>query len=231
MQPFTQLHAVAAPLPLENVDTDKILPGRFLKTITRQGLGRYVFWSLRQDTDFVLNQRPWDRAGILITLDNFGCGSSREHAPWALLDFGIRCIIAPTMADIFYNNCFKNGILPILLRKCRVEYLMSLASNSKTALMSVDLQRQKLSLFDGSSLHFDIDFRRKQDLLHGVDDIARTMTLVQSISEYEARHPQVQLPLLGRCNSSPQDTAGTARASGDSGGIISTRTCSIPKNP
>lgn len=187
MQPFTSLDAIAAPLPLANVDTDKILAGRYLKTITREGLGDKLFWSLRQEPDFVLNCAPWNNAGILVTLDNFGCGSSREHAPWALLDFGIRCIIAPSIADIFYNNCFKNGILPVVLPSEHVRHLIDLASNPATARMTVDLVTQTVAPADGSIIVFNVDTRRKEDLLNGVDEISRAIGEEVKISAFEAR--------------------------------------------
>lgn len=175
MQPFTHLDAIAAPLPLANVDTDKILAGRFLKTISREGLGEKLFWSLRQDPAFVLNCAPWSDAAILLALDNFGCGSSREHAPWALLDFGIRCVIAPSIADIFYNNCFKNGILPIVLPKGEIARLIALAQHPATARFHVDLPAQLVRPATGSPILFEIDARRKRDLMEGVDEIGDTL--------------------------------------------------------
>lgn len=190
MQPFTTLTAVAAPLPVSNVDTDKILAGRFLKTITREGLGDKLFWTLRQDAGFVLNRAPWDKAGLLIARDNFGCGSSREHAPWALLDFGIRCIIAPSIADIFYNNCFKNGILPITLPDTEVERLMRLASDSATARMTVDLPGQFVDSADGCRSAFTIDPMRKADLVQGIDEIGRSLTESAAISAFEGHQAQ-----------------------------------------
>lgn len=185
MQPFTRLTAIAAPLPLANVDTDKILAGRFLKTISRQGLGEKLFWSMRQEPDFILNRAPWDRAGILIALDNFGCGSSREHAPWALLDFGIRCIIAPSIADIFYNNCFKNGILPIALPEPVVRRLVRLTADPATAQITVDLAAQTVEPCGGPAIRFQVDARRKQDLLTGVDEIGRAMDREAEIAAFE----------------------------------------------
>jgi 3-isopropylmalate/(R)-2-methylmalate dehydratase small subunit len=187
MMPFVRLDAVAAPLPMENVDTDQILAARYLKTTTKTGLGAGLFSTLRARPDFVLNHAPWDRAGILVSLDNFGCGSSREHAPWALLDFGIRCVIAPSIADIFYNNCFKNGILPIVLEACDVARLMRLASVADTARMVVDLKAQSIETVEGRGVTFRIDPRRKQDLLAGVDEVARTLSLQEAIDAYEAR--------------------------------------------
>lgn len=187
MTPFDRLTGIAAPLPLSNVDTDKILAGRFLKTISREGLGDALFWTLRQNPDFVLNRHPWSNAKILIALDNFGCGSSREHAPWALLDFGFRCIIAPGFADIFYNNCFKNGILPVVLPASTVDRLMLLANDAATAEMTIDLPAQSITLSNSERIAFDIDPKRKDDLLLGVDDIARSLTYADDISAHEQR--------------------------------------------
>jgi 3-isopropylmalate dehydratase, small subunit len=186
MKPFDNLTAIAAPLPLENVDTDKILAGRFLKTISREGLGKVLFHVMREDPDFVLNRAPWDRAGILIALDNFGCGSSREHAPWALLDFGFRCIIAPSFADIFYNNCFKNGILPIVLARDIIEQLIGEAQHPGGMAMTVDLACQTISLPDGEVIRFDVDPHRKADLIAGVDEIARSLAYDDQIDVVEA---------------------------------------------
>jgi 3-isopropylmalate/(R)-2-methylmalate dehydratase small subunit len=187
MRPFIKLDAIAAPLPIANVDTDKILAGRFLKTITREGLGSKLFWTLRQDPMFVLNRAPWDKAGILVALDNFGCGSSREHAPWALLDFGIRCVIAPSIADIFYNNCFKNGILPITLLEPVVRRLLELVSEPETANITVDLAAQTVKPAGGPAILFHIDPHRKADLLDGVDEIGRAMEQDGMIQAFEAR--------------------------------------------
>ncbi|QTH20921.1 3-isopropylmalate dehydratase small subunit [Rhizorhabdus wittichii] len=186
MQPFTRLDAIAAPLPVANVDTDKILAGRFLKTTTREGLGDKLFWALRRDPGFVLNRAPWDRAGMLIARDNFGCGSSREHAPWALLDFGISCVVAPSFADIFYNNCFKNGLLPIVLPEAEVERLLRLAADPATARMTVDLPAQTIAAGD-AVIRFAIDPRRKQDLIEGIDEIAATLAHGDAIARFEAR--------------------------------------------
>jgi len=192
MKPFNHLTAIAAPLALENVDTDKILPARFLKTISREGLGRFLFATLREDADFVLNRAPWDRAGVLVALDNFGCGSSREHAPWALLDFGIRCVIVPSIADIFYSNCFKNGILPIVLPATDVRTLLALAADPATAEISVDLPNQAITASSRGPIAFDIDAKRKHDLLNGVDEIARTLTLGDSIDALGRRRIAAQ---------------------------------------
>lgn len=192
MQPFSRLTAIAAPLPMANVDTDKILAGRFLKTTTRQGLGDKLFWSLRQEPDFVLNRAPWNAAGILLALDNFGCGSSREHAPWALLDFGIRCVIASSIADIFYNNCFKNGILPITLPDPVVRQLMRVASDPATARITVDLVAQTVEPVGGPAIRFKVDARRKEDLLGGVDEIGRAMGREADIEGFERRRKHDQ---------------------------------------
>lgn len=185
MTPFTRLDAIAAPLPLANVDTDKILPARFLKTVSRDGLGEALFASMRTDPDFVLNRPPWNRAGILIALGNFGCGSSREHAPWALLDFGIRCVIAPDFADIFYANCFKNGILPVALPEDIIRTLMVLAGDPATAQMCVDLEACRISTANAGEYTFQIQDQRRRDLLMGVDEIDRSLGAVSDIEAYE----------------------------------------------
>jgi 3-isopropylmalate/(R)-2-methylmalate dehydratase small subunit len=195
MTPFVQLISVAAPLPRANVDTDKIIAARFLKTIRREGLGTALFSALREDPQFVLNRAPWSRAGILIALDNFGCGSSREHAPWALLDFGIRCIIAPGFADIFYNNCFKNGILPIVLSPSVVNELLLLVSEPETACLTIDLKPQTVATQGGKIFTFDIDPRRKHDLLLGIDEIARSLGYSARISDFESKRLE-QFPWL-----------------------------------
>lgn len=193
MQPFTTLTGVAAPLPMVNVDTDMIIPKQFLKTTKRTGLGSALFFELRTrpdgspNPDFVLNRPAYKNAKLLIAGANFGCGSSREHAPWALLDFGIRCIVAPSFADIFYNNCFKNGILPIALPQEQVDGLMEDASLGANAVISVDLDRQEIIRPDGKRIHFDIDPFRKRCLLNGWDDIGLTMRHEKDISDFEAR--------------------------------------------
>ncbi|PRX37690.1 3-isopropylmalate/(R)-2-methylmalate dehydratase small subunit [Meinhardsimonia xiamenensis] len=193
MEKFTTLTGVAAPLPLINVDTDMIIPKQFLKTIKRTGLGKNLFDEMRYDrdgneiADFVLNQPAYRNAQILIAGDNFGCGSSREHAPWALLDFGIRCIIAPSFADIFYNNCFKNGILPIVLPQEEVDILMEDAKKGANARITVDLESQTITTSDGQEIHFDIDPFKKHCLLNGLDDIGLTLEHVDKIDAYEAR--------------------------------------------
>lgn len=193
MQPFTTLTAIAAPLPLANIDTDKIIPGRFLKTIKRSGLGANLFDTLRYDEtgaerpDFVLNQEPYRDAQILITHENFGCGSSREHAPWALLDFGIRCVIAPDFADIFFNNSFKNGILPIALPRSVCDTLMSDARLGANARFTIDLTREVVIRPGGEEIPFTIDPFRKHLLLHGLDDIGQTLQHADAIDRYEQR--------------------------------------------
>jgi 3-isopropylmalate/(R)-2-methylmalate dehydratase small subunit len=193
MENFTLLSGVAAPLNCENVDTDKILPSRFLKTIKRTGLGVHLFESLRYDSDgrerpdFVLNQPPYRHARLLIAGENFGCGSSREHAPWALLDFGIRCVIAPSFADIFFANCFKNGILPVVLPREICERLMQDADARPGARLSVDLDRQVIVSSDGAQIPFKVDAFRKRCLLNGLDEIGLTLEHAQAINAYEAR--------------------------------------------
>jgi 3-isopropylmalate/(R)-2-methylmalate dehydratase small subunit len=192
MEKFTNLSGVAAPLPIINLDTDKIFPAVYLKTIKRTGLARWLFAEIRfradgsENPDFVLNQAPYRNAKILIGAENFGCGSSREHAPWALLDFGIRAVVAPSFADIFYNNCFKNGILPIVLPKETVDRLMEDAGKGANAVMTIDLENQTLSRPDGEKLHFALDAFRKHCLLHGLDDIGLTEEKAAAIGDYEA---------------------------------------------
>ncbi|HTZ72222.1 MAG TPA: 3-isopropylmalate dehydratase small subunit [Acetobacteraceae bacterium] len=195
MQAFTTLTGIAAPLPLANVDTDKIIPARFLKTIKRSGLGVHLFDTLRFDEtgaerpDFVLNRDPYRQAEILIAHENFGCGSSREHAPWALLDFGIRCVIAPDFADIFYNNCFKNGILPVRLPRAMCDMLMEDARLGGNARITVDLGAQMVVRPDGSKIPFEIDSHRRDMLLQGLDEIGQTLARAGAIDAFEAaRH-------------------------------------------
>src|ERR1700710_2467655 len=177
MQKFTTLTGVAAPLPMINIDTDKIIPKQYLKTIQRTGLGKALFDEIRfnpdgsEKPDFVLNKPAYRHAQILVTGDNFGCGSSREHAPWAMLDFGIRCVIATSFADIFYNNCFKNGILPIVLPQGDIDKLMDDAARGANAVVSIDLEAQEIRGPDGGCISFEIDPFRKQCLLNGWDDI------------------------------------------------------------
>lgn len=190
MQKFTTLSAIAAPLDLMNVDTDMIIPKQFLKTIKRTGLGKHAFDELRYDdngnprNDFVLNKTPYNKAEILIAQDNFGCGSSREHAPWALLDFGFRCVIAPSFADIFYNNCFKNGILPVKIAKDHVSELMSDAANNPDRPINVNLDEQTI-VSGNKSYSFEIDSFRKHCLINGLDDIGLTLQKEQEISRFE----------------------------------------------
>lgn len=191
MKPFTELTGIAAPMDMINVDTDMIIPKQFLKTIHRTGLGKNLFDEMRYDNDgnekpdFVLNREPYRHAQILIAGDNFGCGSSREHAPWALEDFGIRAIIAPSHADIFNNNCFKNGVLPIRLPKETVKVLMEKAERGQNAMFTIDLERQVVVDPDGEEIAFDVDPFRKQCLLQGLDDIALTMKKGDKISAFE----------------------------------------------
>ena len=193
MQPFTKLTGVAAPLPLVNVDTDKIIPARHLKTLKRTGLGVALFETLRYHDDgserpeFVLNREPYRRAEILITGENFGCGSSREHAPWALLDFGVRCVIAPSFADIFFNNCFKNGILPIVLPQEQVDILTREASEAKDPTFTVDLETQEIHRPTGNEVFtFEVDPFRRHCLLNGLDDVGLTMQKAKRIDDFEA---------------------------------------------
>jgi 3-isopropylmalate/(R)-2-methylmalate dehydratase small subunit len=195
MQKFTTLTGIAAYLPMINVDTDMIIPKQYLKTIKRTGLGKGLFAELRYDeagkprADFVLHKPPYDRASILIAGENFGCGSSREHAPWALLDFGISCIIAPSFADIFYNNCFKNGILPIALPQEEIDKLIDDAKRGDNARLTIDLGAQEIRGPDGGTIHFEIDPFRKRCLMEGLDDIGLTMEKADAIEafEHEAR--------------------------------------------
>ncbi|MGG7566002.1 3-isopropylmalate dehydratase small subunit [Rhodovulum sp. DZ06] len=192
MEKFSTLTGVAAPLPLINVDTDMIIPKQFLKTIKRSGLGVNLFDEMRYDDegkeipDFVLNQPAYREAKILVAGDNFGCGSSREHAPWAIADFGIRCVIAPSFADIFFNNCFKNGILPIVLPQEEVDKLMDDAGRGANAVVTIDLENQVIKGPDGGEIKFDVDPFRKHCLLEGLDDIGLTMEKADAISAFEA---------------------------------------------
>ncbi len=196
MDKFTTLDGIAAPLPLINIDTDMIIPKQYLKTIKRTGLGVALFSEMRYEDDgsekpdFVLNQSAYRDAEILVAGDNFGCGSSREHAPWALLDFGIRCVIAPSFADIFYNNCFKNGILPIVLPQEEVDKLMDDAQRGSNARVSIDLENQTIKGPDGGTIAFEIDAFKKKCLLNGLDDIGLTMEKEQSISDFEAKRAE-----------------------------------------
>ena len=196
MDAFTILTGIAAPLPMANVDTDKIIPGRFLKTIERSGLGVHLFDQLRYDetgaerADFVLNQPAYRHAEILIAHENFGCGSSREHAPWALLDFGIRCVIAPDFADIFHSNCFKNGILPVRLPREVCDQLMEDAALGANARLTVDLERQVVVRPSGAEIPFAIDPLRRTMLLQGLDEIGQTLGHAGAIAAFEVRRQQ-----------------------------------------
>jgi 3-isopropylmalate/(R)-2-methylmalate dehydratase small subunit len=196
MEKFTKFTGVAAPLPILNVDTDMIIPKQFLKTIKRTGLGKNLFDEMRytkdgaEIADFVLNQPAYRKASILVAGANFGCGSSREHAPWALLDFGIRCVIAPSFADIFYNNCFKNGILPIKLPQADVDKLMDDANRGANATVTIDLENQVINGPDGGSIKFELDPFRKYCLLNGLDDIGLTLQKQDKIQGFEAQRSQ-----------------------------------------
>ncbi len=198
MEKFTTLTGVAAPMPLVNIDTDMIIPKQFLKTIQRTGLGKNLFDEMRYDDqgreipDFVLNQPAYRKSEILVAGDNFGCGSSREHAPWALADFGIRTIISTSFADIFYNNCFKNGMLPIVLPQEQVDILMDDARKGENARISIDLESQTVTSADGQVFSFEIDPFKKHCLLNGLDDIGLTLEKVASIDAFEAQATQAR---------------------------------------
>ena len=198
MQAFTKLTGIAAPLPKANVDTDQIIPARVLKSISRLGFGKNLFANFRfkedgtENPDFVLNQEPYRKAEVLIAFENFGCGSSREHAPWALLDFGIRCVIAPDFADIFHNNCFKNGVLPVRLPREICEKLMEDAKMGGNARISVDLERQVVVRPNGEEIPFQIDPLRRHLMLNGLDDIGQTMQHAPAIDGFEARQRAAQ---------------------------------------
>src|SRR5438309_3117261 len=193
MQAFKTLSGVAAPLPMVNVDTDMIIPKQFLKTTKRTGLGSALFFEMRtrpdgsENPDFVLNKPAYKNAKLLIAGANFGCGSSREHAPWALLDFGIRCVISTSFADIFYNNCFKNGMLPVKVSPEDLEKLFDDAERGANATLTVDLEKQEIRGPDGGVVRFEIDAHRKHCLLNGLDDIGLTMVKADKISEFEAK--------------------------------------------
>ena len=194
MEKFNKLTGIAAPMPLVNIDTDMIIPKQFLKTIKRSGLGANLFDEMRFDqdgneiADFVLNKKAYRNAEIIVAGENFGCGSSREHAPWALLDFGIKCVISTSYADIFYNNCFKNGILPIVLKPEEVELLMEDSKNGENARISIDLERQIVQSSEGVEFSFEIDEFKKHCLLNGLDDIGLTMEKASSIDEFEEKY-------------------------------------------
>jgi 3-isopropylmalate/(R)-2-methylmalate dehydratase small subunit len=193
MQPFTTLTGVAAPLDMINIDTDMIIPKQYLKTIQRTGLGSGLFSELRynddgsENPDFVLNKPAYRNAKILVAGDNFGCGSSREHAPWALGDFGIRCVLSTSFADIFHNHCFQNGILPVKVSPEDLEKLMDDASRGANATLTVDLEAQEITGPDGGVVHFDIDPFRKRCLLNGLDDIGLTLEKAPAITDFEGR--------------------------------------------
>ena len=203
MEKFTEVRSVAAPLPLINIDTDMIIPKQFLKTIKRSGLGKNLFDEMRYDQsgneigDFVLNQAKYKNTNILIAGDNFGCGSSREHAPWALLDFGIRAVISTSFADIFYNNCFKNGILPIILPKKERDLLMDDALKGSNSILTVNLENQEIKRPDGSIITFDVDQFKKKCLLNGLDDIELTMKKLDRIKSFEDSY-FLKFPWLGK---------------------------------
>ena len=198
MEKFTTLTGIAAPMPLVNIDTDMIIPKQFLKTIQRSGLGKNLFDEMRftldgqEIPDFVLNQPAYRNAEILVAGDNFGCGSSREHAPWALLDFGIRCVISTSFADIFFNNCFKNGILPVVLPQEAVDALMDDARKGANARITVDLERQTVTASDGTTYKFEVDAFKKHCLMNGLDDIGLTLEKASAIDSYEAKNASLR---------------------------------------
>ena len=203
MKNFTSLSGPAAPLNMINVDTDQIIPKQYLSAISRAGLGKGLFHDFRYDMadkekpDFILNREPYRDAKILLAGDNFGCGSSREHAPWSLDDFGIRCVIAPGFADIFFNNCVKNGVLLIVMDEAKVGELMALADNPQSCQMSIDLDAQSITLADGSSVPFEIESFRKHRLMNGLDDIEITLQKNAEISAFEAKQ-KAAMPWLYR---------------------------------
>lgn len=198
MEKFEKLHGIAAPMPLVNIDTDMIIPKRFLKSIKRTGFGVSLFDEMRYNrdgseiADFVLNKPQYRKAEILVAGDNFGCGSSREHAPWAIADFGIKCIISTSFADIFFNNSFKNGILPIVLPQEQVDILMADAEKGENARMTVDLEAQEITTSDGQVIAFEVDAFKKHCLLNGLDDIGLTMEKKASIDAFEAQAAQAR---------------------------------------
>ena len=198
MEKFTRLTGIAAPMDAINVDTDQIIPKLHLRTIKRTGLGKVLFDELRfhpdgtEKPEFILNRPPWREAEILVAGDNFGCGSSREHAPWALLDFGIRCIVSTSFADIFYNNCFKNGILPVTVPRDALDALMADASDRENPVLTVDLEAQEITRPNGAVIGFTIDEFRRDCLLNGLDDIGLTMQKVDRIDAFEVRQREQQ---------------------------------------
>ena len=197
MEKFEKLAGVAAPMPLVNIDTDMIIPKVFLKTIKRSGLGVNLFDEMRYDregnekSDFVLNKTQYRKAKILVAGDNFGCGSSREHAPWAISDFGIKCVVSTSFADIFYNNCFKNGILPVVLPQDQVDILMKDAEKGANSIIEVDLENQTIASSDGEVFSFEVDPFKKHCLLNGLDDIGLTMEKEDQITAYESKAAQM----------------------------------------
>ena len=198
MEKFNKLRGVAAPLNMINIDTDKLIPKQFLKTIKRTGLGKHLFNEMRfnedgsEKPDFVLNKAAYRDSNIIVAGDNFGCGSSREHAPWALLDFGIKCVISTSFADIFYNNCFKNGILPIVVNKQQLDQLMDDAENGANAVLDIDLEAQEITRPNGESIIFEIDEFRKHCLINGLDDIGLTMEKEKNIDSFEKKRATEQ---------------------------------------
>ena len=198
MEKFTRLTGIAAPMDAINVDTDQIIPKLHLRTIKRTGLGKVLFDELRfhpdgtEKPEFILNRPPWREAEILVAGDNFGCGSSREHAPWSLLDFGIRCIVSTSFADIFYNNCFKNGILPVTVPRDALDALMADASDRENPVLTVDLETQEITRPNGAVIGFTIDEFRRDCLLNGLDDIGLTMQKVDRIDAFEVRQREQQ---------------------------------------
>ena len=198
MEKFDKLRGVAAPFNMINIDTDKLIPKQFLKTIKRTGLGKHLFNEMRfnedgsEKPDFVLNKAAYRDSNIIVAGDNFGCGSSREHAPWALLDFGIKCVISTSFADIFYNNCFKNGILPIVVTKQQLDQLMDDAENGANAVLDIDLEAQEITRPNGESITFEIDEFRKHCLINGLDDIGLTMEKEKNIDSFEKKRATEQ---------------------------------------
>jgi 3-isopropylmalate/(R)-2-methylmalate dehydratase small subunit len=198
MEKFTKLTGVAAPMDMINIDTDKIIPKLHLRTIKRTGLGKFLFEELRYDPDgkenpdFILNKEPYRNAKIIVGGDNFGCGSSREHAPWALLDFGIRCVISTSFADIFYNNCFKNGILPIRVSKDELDALMADASDPENPELTIDLEEMLIRRPNGAAIGFKLEEFRRECLLNGLDDIGITMQKQKSIDSFEEQQKKAQ---------------------------------------